>query len=127
MVVVICIVSLLVLFGVLYYLFPVIQITGDSMSPTYHDGEIIIGTRLYKKDNLEVGDVVLYESPTEKGRIVIKRIDHFMNENGNLYLYFLGDNADCSYDSRYYGFVSSKNLVCKVINQRRKVNYDSCN
>ena len=127
MVVVICIVSVLVLFGVLYYLFPVIQITGDSMSPTYHDGEIIIGTRLYKKDNLEVGDVVLYESPTEKGRIVIKRIDHFMNENGNLYLYFLGDNADFSYDSRYYGFVSSKNLVCKVINQRRKVNYDSCN
>ena len=127
MIVIICIVSVLILFGVLYYLFPVIQITGDSMSPTYHDGEIIIGTRLYKKDNLEVGDVVLYESPTEKGRIVIKRIDHFMNENGNLYLYFLGDNADCSYDSRYYGFVSSKNLVCKVINQRRKVNYDSCN
>ena len=57
MIVIICIVSVLVLFGVLYYLFPVIQITGDSMSPTYHDGEIIIGTRLYKKDNLEVGDV----------------------------------------------------------------------
>lgn len=127
MVVVICVVSVLILFGVLYYLFPFIQVTGDSMSPTYHDGEIIIGTRLYKKDNLEVGDVVLYKSPTEKGRIVIKRIDHFMNEHGNLYLYFLGDNADCSYDSRYYGFVSSKNLVCKVINQRRKVNYDSCN
>ena len=127
MVVIICIVSVLVLLGVLYYLFPFIQVTGDSMSPTYHDGEIIIGTRLYKKDNLEIGDVVLYESPTEKGRIVIKRIDHFMNENGNLYLYFLGDNADFSYDSRYYGFVSSKNLVCKVINQRRKVNYDSCN
>lgn len=107
-------------------LFPPIQVCGDSMYPTYLDGEIIFGTKLYLKSKLKKGDVILYRSPNEN-RIVIKRIDHiFKNEKGDTTFYCLGDNSEHSYDSRNYGYVSSKKLVCKVINQRRYMN-NVCN
>ena len=115
----------LIIVGVLlillcYYLFPIIQVCGCSMYPTYRDGEIIFGTRLYR-DELKVGDVILYKSPTDEKRIVVKRIHSILDDGRDLYFYCLGDNADCSYDSRHYGYVSSKRIVCKVINQRGNV------
>ena len=115
-------VAIIVMFGVLYYLFPPIQVVGDSMFPTYYDGELLFGRRLYLKSRLKKGDVIVYRSPDDNGRIVIKRIDKIrLDLNGNLMFYCLGDNSECSHDSRDYGFVPSKNLVCKVINQRHRI------
>ena len=120
--VVIIVLLIVVVLCVLYYLFPVIQVCGDSMYPTYRDGEFIVGTRLYRKRNLKKGDVILYRSPTDENRIVIKRVDRSTVDFNNLYFYCLGDNKENSYDSRMYGFISSKSLVCKVIDQRRNMN-----
>lgn len=105
---------------VLYCLFPLIRVIGDSMYPTYLDNEVIIGSRLFLKSRLKEGDVIVYKSPVDD-RIVIKRIHHLMYDKKKIYLYYLGDNADYSYDSRMYGYVSSESIVCKVINQRRKI------
>lgn len=119
MMILVCIVGIILLLCFVLYLFPVIQVTGDSMYPTYRDGEIIFGYRFFKKSKLKVGDVVLYTRPIER-RVVIKRIANIMySHDGKMYLYCLGDNAECSHDSRNYGFISSKSLVCRVINQRR--------
>ena len=105
--------------AILYYVFPFIQVCGDSMYPTYLDGEVIIGTRIFNKSKLKKGDIIVYKSPTDD-KIVIKRIERLMTDKkGELFIYCLGDNADFSYDSRMYGYFSSKNLVCKVLNQRR--------
>ena len=103
----------------LYHSFPLIQVVGDSMYPTYLDGEIIFGTRIYRKSKLKVGEVIVYHSPNEN-RIVIKRIADIKKFRGETFYYCLGDNADHSYDSRYYGSIPSKSIVCRVINQRRK-------
>ena len=116
-----------VVLGILYYLFPAIQVCGVSMYPTYIDGEIIFGTRLYRKCNLKIGDVILYKSPTEEKKVVIKRIsDCKKDDRGNRYYFCLGDNSDFSYDSRNYGFISSKRIMCKVIDQRRNMNNVLC-
>lgn len=115
------VVIIAVILFVLYHLFPLIQVCGDSMYPTYLDSEIIFGTKLYRKSKLKKGDVILYKSPNEN-RTVIKRIDEIKIERGITYFYCLGDNSEHSYDSRNYGFISSKSLVCKVINQRRNGN-----
>lgn len=123
--VVFIIVLIVVVFAFLHHVFPLIQVIGDSMYPTYLDGEIIVGTKLYRKSKLKKGDVVLYQSPTDD-KTVIKRIDQIEKRGRVLYFYCLGDNPPHSYDSRNYGFVSSKNFVCKVINQRRNIN-DVCN
>lgn len=87
------------------------------MHPTYRDGEIIVGRRIYRKSKLKVGDVIIFKSPTEDDRIVIKRIAKIQR---GVFFYCLGDNPDCSYDSRNYGYISSNDLVCRVIKQRRK-------
>lgn len=117
------VITLLGLCLFVYYVFPVVEVIGYSMFPTYKNGEIIFGTKLYRKSKLKVGDVIIYKCPTEENRMVIKRIDVIDYDLlGNLIFYCLGDNTDDSYDSRYYGFISSKSLVCKIINQRRKSN-----
>lgn len=118
------VVIVLVVLILIYHLFPLVQVCGESMYPTYLDGEIIIGTKLYRKSKLKVGDVILYKSPRED-RTVIKRISDIKDARGVLYFYCLGDNSEHSHDSRSYGYISSKSLVCKVINQRRKYN-DVC-
>lgn len=122
-----------VIIAILYYLFPLIQVVGDSMHPTYCNNEIIVGIRFYRKSNLKKGDVIVYHAPD--GRIVIKRIDNIIKDkmvlNKNLfnqvgtYYYCIGDNLDHSYDSRSYGYISSKEIVCKILNQRR--NNNVCN
>lgn len=119
------VIGIVALAGILHHLFPVIQVVGDSMFPTYRDGEIIFGSKFYFKSKLKKGDVILYY-PNNDSKVVIKRIDDIKTINGVLHFYCLGDNADYSYDSRAYGFISSKRLVCKVINQRRNYN-DVCN
>ena len=119
----IIIVAVIVVLCVLYYLFPLIQVCGDSMYPTYLDGQVIIGCRLFRRKKRKVGEVVIYRSPEENGRkIVIKRVAGVNVAFNQVTYYCLGDNSDHSYDSRYYGAISSENLVCRVLNQRRNCN-----
>ena len=119
----IIIVAVIVVLCVLYYLFPLIQVCGDSMYPTYLDGQVIIGCRLFRRKKRKVGEVVIYRSPEENGRkIVIKRVADVNVTFNQVAYYCLGDNADHSYDSRYYGAIYSENLVCRVLNQRRNCN-----
>ena len=110
---------LISLLMVMYRCFPIIQVVGNSMCPTYDDGEYLVGTRLYKKSDLKVGDVIVYRTPIEN-RVVIKRIDTIQVTRGKYYFYCLGDNSMFSHDSRNYGFVPQKNLICKILNQRNK-------
>lgn len=121
MIILFVILSVIALIGLIYYLFPPIQVIGDSMYPTYSDGEIIFGRRVYLKSKLKVGQVIVYTSPLDD-ITVIKRIDSITEDfNGHPMFYCLGDNSQCSHDSRDYGYVLSRNLVCKVINPREKI------
>ena len=123
----IAVIIVLIVVGIfLYRAFPLISVTGASMFPTYQNGEIVVGTRLFRVCNLRKGDVIVYKSPTEKDRLVIKRIRYIVKDSKNEYLlYCVGDNHNASYDSRYYGHFSSNRIVCKVLDQRRNMN-DVC-
>ena len=100
-------------------LFPLVNVIGTSMFPTYSDGEVIFSTRLFNKKNLKRGDVITYRvlELTGEDRIVIKRVEKIDPVKG---VYCLGDNAEVSNDSRYYGYVPFHCIVTKILFPRDK-------
>lgn len=108
-----------------HYVFPLVNVCGNSMLPTYHDGEIVFSTRIFRKNKIKPGDVMVFRHPTVRDRLLIKRVDKvFKNNHGEIQsIYFLGDNAPDSYDSRNFGYVLINDLVSKVIKPRKKEDY----
>lgn len=101
---------LLVVFNVGYfYKHPLIKVVGDSMYPTFKNGEYLHARRIKSNEDLVRNHVYVFTSPT--GEIVIKRLK-FITQHG---LYFIGDNTSCSYDSRSYGYVPRETVIAEVI------------
>ena len=81
-----------------------VSIQGDSMWPTFRDGEVVS----FSEENLEslaAGDVVLISHPFKPGVRMVKRVLR-VEVNGDLFL--VGDNPDplASEDSHNFGPVS---------------------
>lgn len=108
-----------------HYVFPLVNVCGNSMLPTYHDGELVFSTRIFRKDKIKPGDIMVFRHPTVRDRLLIKRVDKVFKDNhGEIQsIYFLGDNAPDSYDSRNFGYVLINDLVSKVIKPRKKEDY----
>ena len=103
------IVSSIVFLAALFCAFPLIRVVGDSMFPTYHDGQLLPSMRVARFVPLCDGRVYVFRSPN--GKTVIKRLAYHDKRK----CYFLGDNATVSYDSRAYGYVDRKNIVAIVL------------
>ena len=94
----------------------------ESMEPTLERGSYIIGRRIYS--NLETGDIILFR---HNGKLLVKRVaaggGDTAEKNGismtvpEARCYVLGDNADSSYDSRYWlnPFVDGADVAVKLI------------
>ena len=114
-----CAILVLVLFRFVFYLG---YVPTASMEPTIHQGSLILGLRQFGE--LHTGDIVIFR---HDGRTLVKRIAASPGESYNLngspvtvpagcYL-LLGDNADDSYDARYWNdpFISTENILAKAL------------
>lgn len=93
-----------------------------SMEPTLKTGSLILGVRVWR--DIRKRDIIVFRHNKE---YLVKRVEavegDLIERNGeNLVVpegsfYVLGDNGQCSYDSRYWKhpFVMSDDIVAKVI------------
>lgn len=102
--------------SIILFFFPLVQICGYSMFPTLTDREFYMSIRVFRKDKCKVGKIYVYRPPyeSEEEKFVIKRLADIKDGK----YFFLGDNADDSYDSRYYGYVDSKNVVARLLTRK---------
>ncbi|PIT89421.1 MAG: signal peptidase I [Candidatus Levybacteria bacterium CG10_big_fil_rev_8_21_14_0_10_36_7] len=100
------------IFVVIYYfLFRPYQVNGESMFPTYHDGEYILTNLITLKiDDPKRGDVIVFQSPTNNEKDFIKRIigqpgDTVKLQDGKVYVndQELDESVYLSSDVRTYG------------------------
>ena len=108
-------------FILLKYVFLIGYVPTESMEPTLERGSYIIGCRIYSR--LETGDIIIFR---HEGKLLVKRIaavgGDTVERNGfsmtvpeGCY-YVLGDNADSSYDSRYWEepFVKHEDVIAQL-------------
>ena len=93
-----------------------------SMEPALKTGGLLLGVRVW--GDIQKGDIIVFQHNKE---YLVKRVEavegDLIESNGeNLVVpeggfYVLGDNGQCSYDSRYweYPFVMNDDIVAKVI------------
>ena len=90
------------------------QVSGNSMNPTFNDGDIILVDFKAQPNDKDV--VVLTTAYIDnyeiEGEHIIKRYYEEYSTDG---LYVLGDNSQVSYDSRYYGEAPKESLQAVVI------------
>ncbi len=102
------------------YLISPVFVCGNSMLPTYQNGDLLIVIKKY--DDIKCGDVV---TARHEKKTVCKRVAGLPNEtvfiDGKIYslgsgeYFLLGDNESVSVDSRTYGAVSAADITGKVI------------
>ncbi|MEK9180731.1 MAG: signal peptidase I [Patescibacteria group bacterium] len=68
-------IALAIIIPVRFYLFQPFIVTGQSMQPTFHDGEyLIIDEISYRFNEPDRGDVVVIRSPQDTSQFFIKRV-----------------------------------------------------
>lgn len=99
-------------------------LSGDSMSPTIHDGDVVISNSTLLRNKIELGDIVVMMI-NQGHRRYLKRVVGVENmlaffrsdvpyclKEGEYWLE--GDNTRQSYDSRDFGPVPEGRIIRKV-------------
>lgn len=121
--IILTVIAVFILLVLLTHLFPIVEVVGESMHPTYKNGEFILSFSFFRKKKIKIGDVLVFKAPYEMGevRILIKRVMGVRYEGEKLTaLYLVGDNRDHSFDSRNYGYVDIDLVISKVIRPRKR-------
>ena len=70
---------------VYFFVGQLLRVTGDSMYPTFIDGEQIIAEKIsIKFKNLQRGEILIFKHPQNENRLLIKRVIALPGESLNL-------------------------------------------
>lgn len=127
-------VSLLAYAAFVYFNFRTIQVSGESMLPTFNSGQKLLASKAYWLIGpIKQNDIVVVEGD-EPGETLIKRVyrvegqrvdwlnvpeDYPLSSGAFVvpkdYIFLLGDNREVSEDSRKFGAVPIDRVVGKIV------------
>ena len=86
------------------------NIKGNSMFPTYKDGDQVYLKKIVSNESIGVNDIVVFMHPLKRDCKVIKRVVHIKNKTK---LFVEGDNVDIAStdDSHNFGYINSHQLI----------------
>jgi phage repressor protein C with HTH and peptisase S24 domain len=90
-----------------------VVIKGDSMWPTFSDGDVISCSE-FKDSEIDLSAVVIFNHPLKNGVVCVKRVKLIDGDK----IFVQGDNPDptASEDSHNFGWIS-KQLVFALMNE----------
>jgi signal peptidase I len=108
-----------------------VVVRGDSMAPSYNDGDWLLfsllpaKSKLGSKANSLVGKVVLVQRDSQAGKdfLQVKRVVQVTTDSTiakKIEFWVEGDNKSASTDSRSWGAVDSSEVIGKLILRYRK-------
>jgi len=71
--------------------YPLAVVEGNSMNPTYFDGDLLI-IRGVPPETIAVGTVIVFHSPNEYDRFIVHRVKETIELNGQTSFVTKGDN-----------------------------------
>ena len=89
------------------FAFDNIVVIGESMQPTFYNGDVII-IRKFNLNTIEPNDIIV---ANVDGNIIVKRILDVIYIDGIRNFFIIGDNYFSSYDSRNFGFIDSTKII----------------
>ena len=95
--------------------FSTVIVSGNSMAPSYNQGDWLIVRNLSgKKHTLKIGGVYLVQDPNRPGVKLLKRLKENRLENG-ITRYWVEGDSPLSEDSRNWGWIDEKLFLAKVV------------
>ena len=87
-------------------------LSGDSMWPTYHDGDRLICSA---SDTIDVGSVVVFKHPLRANLNAVKRVSKIEGD----WMFVEGDNPDptSSNDSHNFGRIARSSILGVVVDK----------
>ena len=88
-----------------------IKVTGESLSPLFHEGDYVLITTIpFVVNKIKAGDMVVFQHPSYG--TLIKQVERADREQGTLSVIGINPN---SVDSRRFGPIRRQDVIGRVI------------
>lgn len=94
--------------------YPLVTVEGESMVPTYLDGDLLVVRGVEDKQSLKPGEVIVFLNPKPPPTMIVHRIIQVVNESSQVEFVTKGDNNPNS-DYNYWGWMVSETDIVGVV------------
>ena len=95
-----------------------VKVEGDSMEPTFHEGDWILCT--FARKGAKSGAIVVIEREEQPGIFYLKRVKEVRGSNGHEKTIFLLSDNPNGVDSRKWGWLPESSIIGQVMFRVRK-------